>query len=642
MTGRLATDRRQVARLTITVVAWLAIGALIPHLVGTGPDKLDQLEYILTLMMVASGLNIVLGFAGQLFLGPSALVAAGGYTAAVLATHYTPMQSLPAMCAVSIVAAVLLGAVAAIPALRIGGFYLGMVTLFAALVVPDVASNMKLTGGGGGISLLTDLSFNQHPKGISLYYVGLFLVALMAGYAWLIKHSRLGRQFGAIMAGEELAQSVGIQPYRTKLIAFILSAVPCGVAGAFYVYSQQFISPDSVGTTMSITILAGMVIGGGGTILGPLIGTGLVGTASQFLGSFEKYQGLVYGGALIAVATGLPFGLMGLYRGSLMKYQMWRASSAPPVVAGGVVPPDAPWPLLSTLASVRTAASPTPEAAASAATDSQPLVVQGVSRRFGGVRALDGIELVVQRGRVHALVGPNGSGKTTLINLISGYYRVDDGSITLGQHQLHQMRAAQVAGLGIARTFQTPKMLIANSVIDNVVVAADHSAKGSLLGAVLHSRTARASDGQGRERASAAIAYSGLTAVAPSLAELIPHGMQRLLEIARAIALQPAFVLLDEPAAGLSSAEVVHLSRAVRAMADSGLGVLIVEHNLPVVFGIADDVTVLHQGRMIASGTPSSVAANPEVVRVYLGRQGQGRSADAEARTPARSSERPA
>src|SRR6202041_2516008 len=120
-------------------------------------------------------------------------------------------------------------------------------------------------GGGSGISLLTDLSFTQHPKGMSLYYVGLFLVPLMAGYAWLIKYSRLGRQFGAIMAGEELAQSVGIQPYRTKLIAFILSAVPCGVAGAFYVYSQQFISPDSVGTTMSITILAGMVIGGGGT-----------------------------------------------------------------------------------------------------------------------------------------------------------------------------------------------------------------------------------------------------------------------------------------------------------------------------------------------------------------------------------------
>jgi ABC-type branched-subunit amino acid transport system ATPase component len=206
------------------------------------------------------------------------------------------------------------------------------------------------------------------------------------------------------------------------------------------------------------------------------------------------------------------------------------------------------------------------------------------------------------------------------------------------------MRAAQIASLGIARTFQTPKMLIANTVIDNVVVAADRSARGSLVGTVLHTRTARAADGQCRDRASAALAYSGLTSVGASLGELIPHGMQRLLEIARAMALQPAFVLLDEPAAGLSAAEVVHLSRAVRAMADAGLGVLIVEHNLPVVFGIADDVTVLHQGRMIATGTPSSVAANPEVVRVYLGRQGQaqGPAADADLRTPARSSERPA
>jgi ABC-type branched-subunit amino acid transport system ATPase component len=250
-----------------------------------------------------------------------------------------------------------------------------------------------------------------------------------------------------------------------------------------------------------------------------------------------------------------------------------------------------------------------------------PLVVTGVSRRFGGVLALDNVDLAIEPGRVHALVGPNGSGKTTLINLVSGFYRVDKGTISLGDHQLHELRAAQIAALGVARTFQTPKMLIGNRVIDNVVVAADRSARGSLAGTVLRTRRARSESAGCRQKAATALDQSGLSPASETLAELIPHGMQRLLEIARAMALEPTFVLLDEPAAGLSAAEVALLNRAVRDMAAAGLGVLIVEHNLPVVFGLADEVTVLHQGRVIARGTPSHVASDPEVVRVYLGRQ---------------------
>lgn len=607
MTGWTTANRRLI-RASFTIVAWLAIGAVIPHLVGTGPNKLNQLNYILALMMVASGLNIVLGFAGQLFLGPSALLAAGAYAAAVLAQHHPALQSLPAMCLIAIAAAVVLGAIAAVPALRIGGFYLGMVTLFAALVIPHLASRLSLTGGSSGISLLTVPSFAQHPHGVTLYNVGLLLVALMAGYAWIIKHSRLGRRFGAIMASEELAQSVGIRPYQTKLVSFMLAAVPCGVAGAFYVYSQQFISPDSVSPTLSITILAGMVIGGGGTILGPLIGTALVGAASQFLGSFEKYQGLVYGLALIGVAGGLPLGLMGLYQQMLFRVRAWRGASGQAVTS----PPEVLGP---------TTIQEPDDRILGGSRASPPLVVRGVSRSFGGVRALDGVDLVVQPGRIHALVGPNGSGKTTLLNLISGFYRAEAGSIELGDQHLDSLRAPQIVRLGVARTFQTPKLLVANSAIDNVLVAADHAAPGSLVGAVLHTPTARAADRDSRNRSATALRRAGLSQTSYMMAELIPHGTQRLLEIARAMALKPSFVLLDEPAAGLSAGEAELLTEAVRAMAAAGVGVLIVEHNLPVVFGLADVVTVLHQGKVIATGTASAVSANPEVVRVYLGRQ---------------------
>jgi ABC-type branched-subunit amino acid transport system ATPase component/ABC-type branched-subunit amino acid transport system permease subunit len=597
---------RRTARSTFTVVAWLIVGALIPYWVGTGPDKLNQLDYILALIMVACGLNIVLGFAGILFLGPSALLATGAYAAAILAQHHTAFQSLPAMCVVAIVAAMILAALLAIPSLRIGGFYLGMVTLFAALVIPSVASHLSITGGASGISLLTVPSFVQHPSGRALYNVGLLLVALMASYAWLIKHSRLGRRFGAILASEDLAQSVGIPLYRTKLVAFILAAVPCGLAGAFYVYSQQFISPDSVNATLSITILAGMVIGGGGTILGPIIGTALVGAASQFLGSFEQYQGLIYGVALIGVATGLPFGLMGLYQGLIMQ---WRARRTP---AGAPLPHIQPRPAREQ------EAIPDPVVHGEQS-GGEPIVVSDVSRTFGGVRALDEVDLTVERGQVHALVGPNGSGKTTLLNLINGFYSTQRGSIALGDQRLDQMRTPDIAALGIARTFQTPKLLVGNTALDNVLVAADRSAAGTMASAVLHTPKAIAADRDSRARSGAALAESGLGMYAGTMGELIPHGTQRLLEIARAVALRPSFVLLDEPAAGLSQAETDRLSEAVRDMAAAGLGVLIVEHNLPVVFGLADVVTVLHQGRVIATGTPAEVAANPEVVRVYIG-----------------------
>ena len=610
----MSVNGRSLLRFVLTVAGWAAVGFVMPYLIGTGPDKVGQLDYIEALMMVASGLLIVLGFAGQLFLGPSALFAAGGYTAAVLAEHTTLLQSLPAMCVVAIAAAVILAAVAAIPALRIGGFYLGMVTLFAALVIPAVASHLSLTGGGTGISLSAVSTFSQRPSGLALYDVGLLLVALMAGYAWLIKQSRLGRRFGAIMASEDLAQSVGIRPYHTKLVAFMLSAVPCGVAGAFYVYSQQFISPDSVTPLLSITILAGMVIGGGGSIIGPIIGTALVGAASQFMGAFEKYQGLVYGVALIGVATSLPYGFMGLYQGLRLRLRGVSPFAPTPAIAalvagvageaGGGAPPV-----------------PVDGPAVEQADPALPLVVRGADRSFGGVRALGGIDLVLERGRVHALVGPNGSGKTTLLNLISGYYGPDAGTISLGEQRLDTLRAPEIAHLGIARTFQTPKLLVAGTALANVAVAADRAADGSLTGAVLHSPRSRASDRDGLVRAARALSEVGLLDTCFTMAELIPHGTQRLLEIARAMALRPRFVLLDEPAAGLSAPEVDLLKRAVRDMADHGVGVLIVEHNLPVVFDVADVVTVLHQGVVIAVGSPAEVAADPEVVRVYIGRQ---------------------
>jgi branched-chain amino acid transport system permease protein len=621
-----------------TFTVWVAIGLLVPIVLGwSSTYRLGELEYILALLMLATGLNIVLGYAGQLFLGPSALFGVAGYAAAIVAIHNASLQNLWVMCLIGVIAALIVAAAVALPSLRIGGFYLGMLTLYLALVVPSVVTYWSLAGGAQGLSLVTDLNFVQSPTGVPLYDIGVIILAVLALYSWIIKHSRLGRRLAAIQASNEMAQSLGITSYTTKVTAFMLAAVPCGIAGAYYFYAAQFMNPSVITPNMSIDVLAGITIGGGGTVLGPIIGTGLVGAASQFLGGFNQYQGIVYGVALVGVAIMAPSGIMGQY--AKLKARLGLPAGAPTGIMGEYAK------LKARLLPARPAAPPVavekqtrrrrtvPQAAGAGGTSPRPsprpeaeapvipLRATNVSRSFGGVRALDGVNLTVTPGVVHALVGPNGSGKTTLLNLISGFYRLHDGEICLGPQRLDTRRADEVARLGIARTFQTPKLLDVESALVNVVVACDRHAAAPVVSSVLHTP-----GGLRAERTAAGDAYAMLKEVGLDedcflSAGLLPHGTQRLLEIARAMALRPKFLLLDEPAAGLSAAEVQALSRAIRFAAGQGVGVLLVEHNLPVVFGLADHVTVLHQGHVIAEGTPSEVSADPDVVRIYIGRE---------------------
>jgi ABC-type branched-subunit amino acid transport system ATPase component/ABC-type branched-subunit amino acid transport system permease subunit len=589
----------------ISPVFWIALACLMPTFIGSDSYRLGQLDYIVALVMVAVGLNITLGFAGQLFLGPSALFAVGGYTAAVVAFHSSVWQTLPLMCVAAVGTCLIVAAAAALPSLRMAGFYLGMVTLFLALVAPDIASHWNLTGGSNGLSLATLSNFNQHPYGRGLYLTGVAITAGLCGYAWLIKSSRIGRRFGTLMASEHLAESIGISPYRTKLIAFLLGAVPCAIGGAFYVYSEQFINASAVQPTVSIYILAGLTIGGSGTILGPILGTALVGAATQFLGSFNKYEGIVYGAALIGVASGAPRGLIGLYEDVIARFRRAPSSVASDAVGGS-----------------------TPLRERIRVGESDILRLTNVRRDFGGVRAVAGVDLQLEPGKVHALVGPNGSGKTTLLNLICGFYRLDAGEIWLGDRRLDRLNATAVARLGLARTFQTPKLMIGETAADNIVPGVDYRTRGSWVASALHTPRAVRTERAGRVEALDILAAIGLKSSATQPAGLMSHGSQRLLEIGRAAAVAPRYLLLDEPAAGLSGGDVKALESAVREIAAAGVGVLLVEHNLPIVFGLADKVTVLHQGEVIASGSPAEVSADAEVVRIYIGRQGQATSPD--------------
>jgi branched-chain amino acid transport system ATP-binding protein len=247
------------------------------------------------------------------------------------------------------------------------------------------------------------------------------------------------------------------------------------------------------------------------------------------------------------------------------------------------------------------------------------LEAEAVSRRFGGVVALDKVSLSVKPGEVHGLIGPNGSGKTTLLNLISGYYAIHEGRIVLGGTDLSTASVQQRARSGVARTFQTPKLLPALSVLDNAMLGGWPDVRATFVETALALPRPRREEASIRARATAMLQGVGLGRVLDRRAELLEHTAQRFLEIARALTMRPKFVLLDEPAGGLTVAEIETLGAIIGVMRESGIGVLLVEHHTDFVFRISDRVTTLNLGRMIAHGDPRSVRNDPEVVRVYLG-----------------------
>ena len=247
------------------------------------------------------------------------------------------------------------------------------------------------------------------------------------------------------------------------------------------------------------------------------------------------------------------------------------------------------------------------------------LRADSITKRFGGLTALDKVSLELAPGEIHGLIGPNGSGKTTLLNLLSGYYEADDGEVQLGSESLTHAPVQRRAALGVARTFQTPRLLGSLSVLDNAMLGFWPAARAGFFESALALPRARREDRAARRRAEELLHGVGLGYALRRRANLLEHAEQRFLEIARGLVMRPRFLLLDEPAGGLTSAEIRHLGAVLRSLREAGLGVLLVEHHTDFVFRICDRVTTLDLGRMIKHGTPEDVRTDPEVIRVYLG-----------------------
>ena len=542
------------------------------------------------MMLVAIGLNFLTGYAGQVSLGHGALVGLGSYATALLMVdaHWSFWAAAAAGMAIATVA----GLVMALPALRLSTWYFALVTLTFAQVVTDLLVEWRgLTRGFSGVVGIPAPALGGRPLSPTEVYLTVAACVVLAFLAIRnLTRSRYGRGMVAARDNPLAATASGVSLLRIKLFAFAVSAALAGLAGAFYAVQKTVLTPEDFSADFSIFFLLIIVVGGLGRLWGPVVGTLILFLLPELLGPLQSWRLLIYGVLLLVLMVFAPHGIMGV-----ALWQRWRPRPPPPADAG-----------LPAARTVRRLS----------------LRVDDLHKHFGGVSALAGCALTAEAATTHALVGPNGSGKTTTLNVISGFIRSDRGSVTIGDTEVSKLAPHEVARLGVGRTFQTPKLLNDMTVLDNVRLGGFISERATAPEIALGLPRAQVDHRESSAAAMALLHFVGLAERANDLAGDLPHGQQRLVEIARAMAGAPSLLLLDEPAAGLSMNELDRLGALIEAIVALGTTVLIVEHHLELIARISRSVTVLDRGKVLAAGTPDEVFSHPEVERAYMGREG--------------------
>jgi branched-chain amino acid transport system permease protein len=623
-----------------------------------GDDDVDSVANALAYVTLALGLNIVVGFAGLLDLGYAAFFAIGAYTYGVLTAfqvmpawsptweafawlqlvekvhmngadlvHFTLSfwLALPLAAVLTAVCGVAFG----LPTLRLRGDYLAIVTLGFGEIVPIVFRNVpSVTNGAAGLNgvqapHLFGFSFRVDPT--PYYYVGVALVVLLMFVSVRLRDSRIGRSWMAIREDETAAGAMGVDHVKSKLLAFAIGAAFAGMTGVFFVAKLQTATPDMFGFPVSVMILVMVVFGGMGSVWGVVAGAAVLSLLqSWFLPSLTGW--IHAGGAVVgndwlqqidlARSTELIFGII------LVVMMLYRRD--------GLIPAARKTAALSFDAqhvqSVRRGGFD--EAVAARVLGAMPrgggnlLEVRGVTVRFGGLTALNAVDINVPTGGVVAVIGPNGSGKSTLFNVITGLVPAESGSIRFDGAEILGMRPHEILARGVARTFQNIRLFSNLAVLDNVMIGQHARLRTGVVGAVLRLPGTRTEERRARERALDIVTLFG-NRLLPRIAQVVSglsYANRRRVEIARALATQPKILLLDEPTAGMNPAETLELAEQIKSLHKLGLTILIIEHKLDVVTQLADTVVVLDHGEKLTEGRPAEVRRNEDVLRAYLGR----------------------
>jgi branched-chain amino acid transport system permease protein len=653
--------RRPQVGITVLIILALAF----PFYIDSNDADVDSMANAAAYATLALGLNIVVGFAGLLDLGYAAFFAIGAYTYGILTAYQlqppwnefwgvfqtlglaTPVPAdvgtgmvvhftLSFWLALPLAAALaaFFGVVFGLPTLRLRGDYLAIVTLGFGEITPIVVRNWSdLTNGAAGLNgvaapKLFGWSFGVNS--VPYYYVAIAMVAMLVFISIRLRDSRIGRAWMAIRDDEIAAGAMGVDRTKFKLLAFAIGAAFAGMTGVFYVAKLQTATPEMFGFPVSVMILVMVVFGGMGSVWGVVLGAFILQLLQswwlQDLTEWTHMLGRAVGSTILQKADfvqsiELIFGLI------LVFMMLFRRQ--------GLIPAVRPQKALTfdqQHAEIRRGGFTDLKLqglGGEVRTGAAALEIKGVTVRFGGLTALNKVDITVPTGSVVAVIGPNGSGKSTLFNAITALVETDGGSIRFHGEELVGLPPHEILEKGVARTFQNLRLFINMTVMDNALASQHVRLKTSVWRAILRPPSTRAEEKAAREWAMEVFSIFGNRLV-PRVEQMVTglsYANRRRIEIARALASRPRILLLDEPTAGMNPAETLELAEQIKSLNDLGLTVLLIEHKLDVVTRLADTVYVLDHGDVIASGTPDEVRKNEEVLRAYLGRNAQAAAA---------------
>jgi branched-chain amino acid transport system permease protein len=542
--------------------------------------ELNLLMQAATYAVAVFGLVIVLGYTGQINLAQAAFFGLGAYSVA-LGTTASGLGFWLSL-ALGVAVACGAGAILGLASLRLAGHYLAMVTISFQTILSLALNNwISLTNGPDGIRNIARPELLADSKSYLSLCIAVFFAA--GFFVYRIKRRRLGRAMQAVRDNELAASVAGINTFATKVSAFTLSAGLGGLGGGLFAGGFTYISPDQFTFAESIVFLTMVLLGGAVSPFGAALGTGLLILLPEWLRFLKVVYLAVYGAAVILIMVFLPDGLWGIVT--------WLTKRLYPN-------PDIDTSKIPALPLMKHA---------SRGEGGAILQVSGLSKHFGGLKAVDAVDLTVRENSVHALIGPNGSGKTTMLNVLSGLYLPAGGRVVFDGKDITYAAPHRRARIGIGRTFQNIRLFPGMDILNNVMTGAGESLAGV------------SDDGAARERALSALDFVGLAGRAFRDTGSLSYGHQRLVEIARALAADPKLILLDEPGAGLNPAEKDDLVQLLKLVKGHGLTILIIDHDMAMVEKVADHITVLNFGRRIADGAPQDVLRNPDVIAAYLG-----------------------